>query len=134
MQRVTNTTEINTGDVVLTGSNWYIVTDAGFPHKFRGRMWVEMSKAWGAVIDVPLPSPTSTAYLIEDTGKCLNFPPARVCIECGKDLTNIMGVKVFTPRGGTFGGLAATEDLLCVEHGKDGKNVRMWGDLPNYRR
>lgn len=58
MRKITDISEIRAGMTVLTGTAYILVTDADFPNKFRGKIWVEMSKAWGREIDVPFPSPT----------------------------------------------------------------------------
>lgn len=62
MRKITDIGEIQEGMVILTGTAYILVTDADFPGKFRGKMWVEMSKAWGRAIDVPFPSPTYVMY------------------------------------------------------------------------
>lgn len=65
MQHIESTENVTPGMVIVTGTNYYLVTEV-FPRKFRGMMWVEMSKAWGREVDVTLPSPCHSAYEVED--------------------------------------------------------------------
>jgi hypothetical protein len=41
--------------------------------------------------------------------------PDRACLECGKDLTDVMGCYIFA-------GSRRVNGLLCVEHGRAGRN------------
>ena len=72
MQHVKSTSEIAVGSVVLTGSFYYRVTQL-FPAKFRGEVWSEKDKAWRSATDVPLPSPTHPAHVVEDAANYFPF-------------------------------------------------------------
>jgi hypothetical protein len=51
-----------------------------------------------------------------------SYPPKRFCLECRKDLTDIMGCYVFTiDQNGA--NLKTAPGLLCVEHGANGRNT-----------
>lgn len=58
----------------------------------------------------------------------------RSCMDCDKDLTDAMGVQVFTyrddSRGFISGNIVPTNYLLCIEHGSNGKNQRKRTSLP----
>lgn len=56
------------------------------------------------------------------------------CIDCGKDLSEEMGVRVFTfkddAKGFISGNLATTGHLLCINCGSNGRNTRKRSSLP----
>jgi hypothetical protein len=47
----------------------------------------------------------------------------RVCLVCGKDLSDVMGCFVFVVDDTVWLGLRHVPGLLCVEHGSNGANL-----------
>ena len=73
MQPVKDSTELSMNDIVLSGSFYFKV--AGItPRSFVGKVWNEQSKAWGRSASIPVPSPTFTAYLLDETDRAYLFP------------------------------------------------------------
>lgn len=52
-------------------------------------------------------------------------PTTRNCLQCGKDLTDVMGVCVFVRTGLEFN---VMDGLLCLEHGANGENTLSAGE------
>jgi hypothetical protein len=65
VKHVESTTEVSVGDVVLSGSFFFLV-EGKTPTHFSGKVWNEQSKRWGRSASVPLPSPCQVAHLVDD--------------------------------------------------------------------
>ncbi len=65
MKPVKESIELSMGNIVASGSFYFKV--AGItPNSFVGKVWNEPAKRWGRSVSIPVPSPTYTAYLLED--------------------------------------------------------------------
>lgn len=65
MKPVKESIELSMLDIVLSGS-FYFRVEGITPNSFIGKVWHEEQKAWGRAVSIPVPSPTHTAYLLED--------------------------------------------------------------------
>lgn len=73
MKPVKVSTELSMNDIVLSGSFYFKV--AGItPNSFVGKVWNEPAKKWGRSVSIPVPSPTYTAYLLEQFELTRMFP------------------------------------------------------------
>lgn len=52
-------------DIVLSGSFYFKVVGIT-PNSFVGKVWSDPANKWGRAVSIPLPSPTYTAYLLEE--------------------------------------------------------------------
>jgi hypothetical protein len=73
MQHIESTDSVRKGMVILTGTAYYLVTDV-FPRKFRGKVWSERADVWGPIRDVPLPSPTHSAFVVDNPRDMFPMP------------------------------------------------------------
>jgi hypothetical protein len=64
MRRVFDTTELSVGNIVLSGS-FYFMVEGITPTHFSGKVWNGQSRKWGRSASVPLPSPCHLAYLVD---------------------------------------------------------------------
>jgi hypothetical protein len=75
MRSIETTVDVRPGMVILTGTAYYYVTDV-FPRKIRGHVWaLPNDSKWGPIRDVPLPSPTCSAYVVENAGELFPYLP-----------------------------------------------------------
>ncbi|MFB7420762.1 hypothetical protein ACFC1L_39965 [Streptomyces sp. NPDC056210] len=68
MRQISNTSELTEGEVVLIGTHYFHVTDV-MRHKFRGKVWDETTQAWEHMLDIPLPSPSQTAHIVDNASE-----------------------------------------------------------------
>lgn len=73
MNKVESTDVLTPGMVILSGTAYYKVEGTSL-RTFLGRIWDESSKGWGALKDVPLPSPTTAAYVVPASAVARLFP------------------------------------------------------------
>lgn len=73
MKPVKVSTELSVLDIVLSGS-FYFRVEGITPNSFIGVVWHEEHKAWGRAVSIPVPSPTHTAYLLEEFELVRLFP------------------------------------------------------------
>lgn len=67
-------------DIVLSGSFYFKV--AGItPNSFVGKVWNVQANMWGRSASIPLPSPTFTAYKLEDWELERLFPLVKTLTE-----------------------------------------------------
>lgn len=64
MKPVRESIELSMLDIVLSGS-FYFRVEGITPNSFIGKVWNEQAKQWGRAVSIPVPSPTHTAYLLE---------------------------------------------------------------------
>ncbi|QNN98252.1 hypothetical protein SEA_LILMARTIN_253 [Streptomyces phage LilMartin] len=65
MKPVRESIELSMLDIVLSGS-FYFRVEGITPKSFVGVVWNEQAKQWGRAVSIPVPSPTHTAYLLEE--------------------------------------------------------------------
>lgn len=73
MKPVRESIELTMGDIVLSGSFYFKV--AGItPNSFVGKVWNHQAHQWGRAASIPVPSPTHSAYLLEEFELTRLFP------------------------------------------------------------
>lgn len=73
MKPVKKSVELSMNDIVLSGSFYFKVVGIT-PNSFVGKVWNEPARKWGRSASIPVPSPTFTAYLLEDWELKKMFP------------------------------------------------------------
>lgn len=63
MDRIENTEDLSAGQIVLSGTGYYLVQGTS-KRSFLGRLWDAETASWGTSRDVPLPSPTQSACIV----------------------------------------------------------------------
>lgn len=80
MRSIESTQEVRPGMVILTGTAYYYVVSVS-PSEIRGHIWAlpNASGQWGPMREVPLPSPTCSAYVVDKAGELFpNLPVSLV--------------------------------------------------------
>jgi len=65
MKPVKESTELSMLDIVLSGS-FYFRVEGITPNSFVGVVWNHEARRWGRAVSIPVPSPTHSAYLLEE--------------------------------------------------------------------